>query len=222
MARRPSIGDVANGVFIMCAVIVTLVVVRGRSRRAPTPPQAAQATQRVITNWRDLATGGFILGDPHAPVRIVEFADFQCPFCRRLATQLDSLQQTFGDSVAIVFRNFPLSIHPQAFKAALAGECAAAQHRFPTFYHTIYARQNELGAVPWTKLAEAAQVPDTAAFSQCLESAAFEARVRADQERGQKLGIDATPTLVLDSLMFTGAPPPSQLMPLVRTLLHPN
>jgi protein-disulfide isomerase len=217
MTRRPSIGDVANGVFIVCAIAVTVVLVRGRSRPAPAP---AQAAQKVITDWRDLATEGFILGNPRAPVRIVEFADFQCPFCSRLAPELDSLQQAFGDSVAVVFRNFPLPIHPEAFKAALAGECAAAQDRFAAFYHTVYARQAELGAVPWTKLAEGAGVPDTAAFSRCLESARFEARVRADQERGQKLGITGTPTLVLDSLVITGAPPRSRLMPLVRGLLH--
>lgn len=217
MARRPSIGELANGVFIVCAIVVTVVLVRGHARGGPAP---AQAPQKVITNWRDLATDGFILGNPHAPVRIVEFADFQCPFCGRLAPELDSVQHAFGDSVAIVFRNYPLQIHPQAFRAALAGECAAAQHRFPEFYHTVYTRQEELGVVPWAKLAEAAQVPDTAAFLQCLESAHYEAKVRADQERGQKLGIDATPTLVIDSLMITGAPPRSQLVRLVRSLMH--
>lgn len=217
MTRRLSIGDVANGVFIACAIAVTVVLVRGRSRRAPAP---AQAAQKVIADWRDLATEGLILGNPRAPVRIVEFADFQCPFCGRLAPELDSLRHAFGDSVAVVFRNFPLPIHPEAFKAALAGECAAAQDRFAAFYDTVYARQEELGAVPWTKLAESAGVPDTAAFSRCLESARFEAQVRADQERGQKLGITGTPTLVLDSLVITGAPPRSRLMPLVRGLLH--
>lgn len=219
MARRPSIGDVANGVFIVCAIAVTAVLVRGRSRRTSAP---TEATQKVITGWRDLAADGFVLGNPRAPVRIVEFADFECPFCGRLVPQLDSLQHTFGDSVAIVFRNFPLSIHPQAFKAALAGECAAAQHRFSAFYHAVYARQEELGAVPWTKLAEAAGVPDTAAFSRCLESARFEAQVRADQRRGQELGVNGTPTLVVDSLMITGAPSRSRLRALLQRLLHAN
>jgi protein-disulfide isomerase len=213
---RPSLGDVTNVVLIVCAAVVTAaLILRWRPAGG-----AAEAGERVVQGWRDLRGSGHLMGDSTAPVWIVEFADFQCPYCAQMAPRLDSLRRLVHDSVAVVFHHYPLAIHPEAFEGALAAECAGAQGRFGAFYHTVYHRQRELGAVPWTMLATAAGVPDTAAFSRCLSSAAFESTVRTDQERGDVLGVQATPTFLLDSLMVVGAVPTSKLVRMVRHLMH--
>jgi protein-disulfide isomerase len=143
--------------------------------------------------------GSFAKGNANAKVTIVEFSDFECPFCGQYA------QQTFGqldrDYVATgklryVVRNLPLEqIHPDAFKAAEAAECAGAQGKYWEMHDRLFANQRALGAEELPKHAAAIGL-DMPAFRQCVDSGARVAKIRRDIADAQDAGVTGTPTFL--------------------------
>ena len=147
------------------------------------------------------------LGHPSAPVTIVAFSDFQCPFCARVEPSLKEIHKLYGDKVRIVWKDFPLTpIHPEAFKAAEAAHCAAEQGRYWEFHDRLFAHQERLG-VEVLKAHASALGMDGGTFARCLDSSRYEPRVREGMEAGQKLGIEATPTMFVNGRIVSGAQP---------------
>lgn len=151
--------------------------------------------------------GDPFLGAATAPVTIVEFSDFQCPFCQRVVPTLKQVQQKYGDRVRIVWKDFPLTqIHPQAFDAARAGNCAQEQGKFWEFHDQLFANQGALEIEALKRYAAAAGL-DGARFAQCVDSGKYQARVQAGLEAGGRLGIGSTPTTFINGRVVTGAQP---------------
>ena len=146
-------------------------------------------------------------GSAAAPVTIVEFSDFECPFCRQASPTLKKIQETYGDRVRIVWKDFPLTqIHPQAFKAAEAAHCAAEQGKFWEYHDRLYANQSALQ--PEALKAYAADMKmDTAQFNRCFDESKHAARVRESMDLGTRLGVNSTPTLYINGRMIAGAYP---------------
>lgn len=208
---KKHLDTVLTAVLVLCALVVTALVVR-REFFAPEPAAAARPEPREIEDWRRLAETGIVVGDPAAPVRIVEFSDFQCPFCARVAPDLRALVEERPGEVALVFRHLPLeAIHPHAFDAAVASTCAAEQGRFEPMHDLLFERQAEIGTVAWGDFAAEAGVPDADAFAACLESEPVRERVRADASEAERLRIGGTPTLIVNGLAFEGALPRAEL-----------
>jgi protein-disulfide isomerase len=147
-----------------------------------------------------------VRGNAAAPVTIVEFSDFQCPFCARVNPTLDRVRQTYGDRVKIVFKDYPLANHPQAPKAAEAARCAGEQNKFWEMHDAMFANQRAL-EVPALKQTARAIGLNGAAFDSCLDSAKYEATVRAGTELGEKMGVNSTPTLYINGRPLIGAMP---------------
>jgi predicted DsbA family dithiol-disulfide isomerase len=147
------------------------------------------------------------LGKDDAPVTIVAFSDFQCPFCARVEPTLKQIHTSYGDKVRIVWKDFPLTtIHPEAFKAAEASHCAAEQERYWEFHDRLFANQARMSLADLK--AHAANLGlDTAAFARCLESSRYTARVQASLEAGAGIGVEATPTLFINGRTVSGAQP---------------
>ncbi len=179
---------------------------RVRSPRPRRVPSSA-ALFTTVSDLHGLVTSDSrTLGSRSGPIKLEEFSDFQCPFCLRLSTVLDSFRVEHHDSVGITYRNFPLTtIHPMAFQAALAGECAGAQRRFDPMYHVLFAHQREFGRVAWAEFAELAGVRDAAAFETCMHDSVFAPRIRRDILAGKRLGITGTPTLIFGDVRIDGA-----------------
>jgi len=147
------------------------------------------------------------LGDRSAPVTIVAFSDFQCPFCARVEPTLKEIRRAYANKVRIVWKDFPLTtIHPQAFKAAEASHCAAEQKRYWDYHDRLFANQSQM-TVTDLKSHAAALGLDTEAFGQCLESSRYSARVQQSLNAGAKLGVEATPTLLINGRTVSGAQP---------------
>jgi protein-disulfide isomerase len=147
------------------------------------------------------------LGPATAPVTLVEFSDFQCPFCQRVAPTLKELRARYGDRLRIVWKDFPLTqIHPQAFDAAQAGLCARDQGKFWEYHDQLFANQAALQPDALKKYAADAGM-DAAAFSACLDSNKYQPRVQASMDAGSQLGIGSTPTTFINGRMVTGAQP---------------
>jgi protein-disulfide isomerase len=147
------------------------------------------------------------LGAGSAPVTIVEFSDFQCPFCQRASPTLKRVRQTYGDKVRLVWKDFPLTqIHPQAFKAAEAAQCAGEQGKFWEYHDRLFANQAALEPDALKKYAAEVSL-DTARFGSCLDSSKFAERVRDGVAMGTRLGVSSTPTIFVNGRMLAGAYP---------------
>lgn len=146
-------------------------------------------------------------GKADAPVTVVEFSDFQCPFCQRVWPTLKQLRMKYGDRMRLVWKDFPLTqIHPQAFVAAQAGNCAREQGKFWEYHDKLFGNQAALQPANLKQYAADVGL-DTAKFSQCLDSSKYEARVQTALGVGGQLGITSTPTIFVNGRMINGAQP---------------
>jgi protein-disulfide isomerase len=154
-----------------------------------------------------LAAADPALGSASAPVTIVEFSDFQCPFCQRVAPTLKQVQKTYGDKVRIVWKDFPLTqIHPEAFKAGEAAHCAGEQGKFWEYHDRLFANQQALQPDSLKKYAADAGL-DAAKFNACVDTSKYGDRVREGVAQGSRLGVNSTPTLYINGRMLSGAQP---------------
>lgn len=145
-------------------------------------------------------------GPKDAPVTIVEFSEYQCPFCARVTPTLKALEQKYPGKVRIVYKDFPLQNHLQAPKAAEAAHCAGDQGKYWELHDRMFANQQQL-QVPELKKHAAALGLDQAAFDQCLDSGKHAARVQEDVVLGNAMGVSSTPTLYINGRVVTGAQP---------------
>jgi protein-disulfide isomerase len=146
-------------------------------------------------------------GDAAAPVTIVEFSDFQCPFCQSVAPTLKKVREAYGDKVRLVWKDFPLTqIHPQAFKAGEAAHCAGDQGKFWEFHDRLFGNQETLQTTD-LKAHAAAVGLDAAAFDSCLDTSKYGERVRDGVAEGTRLGVASTPTIYVNGRMVSGAQP---------------
>jgi protein-disulfide isomerase len=147
------------------------------------------------------------LGRASAPVTLIEFSDFQCPFCQRVEPTLKRLRETYGDKVRIVWKDFPLTqIHPQAFKAGEAAHCAGDQGKYWEYHDRLFANQQLLQPEDLKKHASDLGL-DAAAFGSCLDSSKYGERVRNGVAEGTRLGVNSTPTIYINGRMLSGAQP---------------
>ncbi len=154
--------------------------------------------------------GAPALGPANAPVTIVEFSDFECPFCRTLARNLAEVMKQYGDRVRRVYRQFPLeSIHRNAMAAAKASICAGDQGKFWVMHGLLF----EGGPLEEANLLEKAAKAGLEAgpFKACLASQAAENRVRADLETATALGVSSTPTFFVNGRPMLGALPAAEI-----------
>ena len=147
-----------------------------------------------------------VRGDRSAGVTIVEFSDYQCPFCSRVNPTLAKVLETYGNKVRIVFKDFPLPNHPQAPKAAEAAHCAAEQGKYWEMHDAMFGNQRALG-VPALKQSAAGLGLDAAKFDRCLDSGQYASKVAAGAAQGDKLGVNSTPTLYINGRPVIGAQP---------------
>jgi protein-disulfide isomerase len=149
------------------------------------------------------------LGDANALVTIIEFSDYECPFCRRHAKQtLPLIKENFIDTgkVRYVFRDFPLSNHPNAKKAAEAAECAGEQGKYWEMHDILFDNQEVLRVENY-KIWAADLALAQAAFDACLDSGSMQSEVRQDFEDGQAVGISGTPVIFVNGKPISGAQP---------------
>jgi protein-disulfide isomerase len=149
-------------------------------------------------------------GPDSARITIVEFSDFQCPFCGREAPVIDKLMKDYDGKVKLVFRHFPLDFHPFAAKAAEAAACAADQGKFWQMHDKMFGNQQKL-AVEDLK-ADAKELGlDSGKFDKCLDSGEKKELVKADQKAGSEAGVNGTPAFFVDGIFINGAVPYEQL-----------
>lgn len=161
-------------------------------------------------------------GNPSAPITLVEFADFECPFCQRSVATLDRLKETYGpDKLRIVFRDLPLESHERAVPAALAAHCANEQGKFWEYHRSLYDNQTALQDTDLKAYATKNGL-QAEAFTQCYDTKKFQSVVDKSKREAEALGFDSAPTFVLNGIIVPGAQPYEVLKEKIEALLKQN
>ena len=157
----------------------------------------------------EVAAVGPSKGPAGAPVQIVEFSDFECPFCGRVNPSLKQVRDNYGDKVRIVFRQFPLNFHPNAFKAGEASLCAAEQNEdyFWKLHDAMFADQKNLGVDGLKQMAAGIEGLETDVFNECLDSSRYASQVEEDMAAGSEAGVSGTPAFFINGRFLSGAQP---------------
>jgi protein-disulfide isomerase len=166
----------------------------------------ASAIPPPVVKKVDVPAEAASFGPPVAKVTIVEWSDFQCPYCARSAPIIEQIRQAYPKDVRFVFRNYPLPMHPDAPLAARAGVAAQAQGKFWQMHDWMYAHQRELDRASLEKAAASLGM-DVAKFKAALDNPATEARVAADTQAAQAVGVSATPTFFVNGREHVGGMP---------------
>jgi len=182
----------------------------------PEPAAAAVPTGTPGYVRYKIPTDGFpSLGPANAPITLVEFADFQCPFCRQWEQETyKPLLDAYPGKIRIVYRDFPLtSIHPNAMPAAEAGQCANEQGKFWDYHDKLFSSDindqfsnNTLTEDSYKQIAQDLGL-DMAKFDACLTSNKYQKAIQADMDFAANLGINSTPTFFINGLAVIGAQP---------------
>ena len=150
-----------------------------------------------------------VRGNPKAKVMIVEFSDFQCPYCGRVEGTLKSVLAKHQDTVALAFRDYPLSqIHPFAYGAAEASRCAGEQGKFWEYHDLLFGDQNGLDRNGLIAKAAKLQL-DAKQFDACISSEKYKTSIQQDNQEGMRAGVNGTPGFFINGVFLNGAQPES-------------
>ncbi|MCH7825451.1 MAG: thioredoxin domain-containing protein [Acidobacteria bacterium] len=161
----------------------------------------------------DIETAGSpLFGSVAAPITLIEFSDFECPYCKSFMPTLEQIKAEYADQVKIVFKQFPLNqIHPQAQKAAEASLCAHEQGKFWETHDLYFAEQDRLEIADLEEKAGRLDL-DTAAFSACLASGKYVDVITADTSDGAAVGVNGTPAIFINGRPLPGGAVPFETL----------
>jgi protein-disulfide isomerase len=172
-------------------------------------PSAPAANPTPTTDMVALSDDDAVKGDPDAPVTIVEWSDFECPFCGRFyENTLPQIEEQYINTgkAKLVYRDYPLSFHRNAQKSAEATECAGEQGKFWEMHDKLF-ESGVTGGVDAFKQYAVELGLDTASFNSCLDSGQMAAEVQKDMAEGQANGIRGTPGFIINGKVISGAQP---------------
>ncbi len=170
-----------------------------KALRAQTTVTIALAPPRANVDVADAQ----VLGPKSAQVTLVEFADYECPYCQKVAADVKKLKADFGDKVNFTYKDFPLPMHARAEKAAEAARCASKQNKFWEFHDELF-HSKELDVDQLKAQARALKL-DSDQFDKCLDSGQQAAAVERDRKEGMRLGITGTPSFFVNGHYLSGA-----------------
>jgi len=180
----------------------------GQASQTDTAQPAAEGEIQQVTRYPVTEDGDPSYGPADAPITIIEFSDFECPYCQRWHEEVwKKLAAAYPTQIRLVYRDFPLySIHPNAGPAANAAECANEQGKYWEFHDLLFSGAEKLGDVTYQTYASSLNM-DLNAFQQCLDENRYEAEVTADFEYASSIGISSTPTFFINGVALIGAQP---------------
>jgi len=198
----------------------------GNQPVAQAPAQEEEQPAVLGASDQEALTAGATLtkGNPEAPVTIVEFSDYQCPYCARYSTTtLRQIMDTYGDDIYYVWRDYPLGFHPNAVPAALAARCAGQQGKYWEMHDQLFVNQGN-----WSEQENAREFfvglaseldLDTDQLSQCLEKQVGKTEIEADLKLAREMGVRATPTFFVNGQKLEGAQPFEQFQAVIEAAL---
>jgi protein-disulfide isomerase len=218
-------GKMAEGATIAAGLSATIVAVVFLARGSFWPVSGASpfVAWEEVPGWAEYADVGHRSGSTSPTVTIVEFGDYQCPYCAAAVAHLDHVLDQFSE-VALVYRHMPLEGHPHARPASRAAECAATQGAFERFHRLLYTDRSWMayGAVEdFLELAERGGVADAGAFERCIvEGGEVDQAIVRDLEAARRLGIRGTPSFLINDRLYRGLLDSLQLKEVIVPMLE--
>lgn len=152
-----------------------------------------------------------VRGNPNAPVTIIEFSDFQCPFCRQSFPVIQKVLAKYPNQVKLAYRDFPLrDLHPQAQLAAEAARCATEQGKFWEYHDMLFSNPNKLDRPGLLQMAQVLKLDDQK-FVSCLDGGKYRAAIEEDVKAGNQAQVEGTPAFFINGILLTGSQPESVL-----------
>ncbi len=158
-------------------------------------------------------------GPAGAPIVMVEFSDYQCPYCRRAEATVERVLREYGDKIRFVYRDYPLAFHPRALPAALAARCAGDQGKYWEFHAHLMQGTGDLSDQDLKQRAQQLGL-DPVAFNACYDGRRHEATVQASFQQGSELGVTGTPTFFINGRMLVGAQPYEEFKQIIEEELQ--
>ncbi|HEY6105701.1 MAG TPA: thioredoxin domain-containing protein [Anaeromyxobacteraceae bacterium] len=172
--------------------------------------RAEAKVEVLLPPWRrprvEVAAEGPSKGPSKAPVTVVEFSDFECPYCGRAEAVVSQVLATYGDKVRLVYRDYPLPFHPNAPKAAEAAHCAGDQGKYWEMHGKLFANQRGLAVDSLKGYAKELGL-DQGKFGACLDSGEKAKLVEAHKKAGDEAGVSGTPAFFVNGVLLSGAQP---------------
>jgi protein-disulfide isomerase len=216
-----------SGVAILAVIISLVLLVKSDSSRggdnvakgntnvntdpAPIPSQPTPTSQVAPVSSND-----YIRGNKDAKVTIIEYSDFECPFCSRFKETIDQVLEAYPNDVRLVYRHFPLSFHQNAQKAAEAAECAGEQGKFYEMHDEIFkaAKSKTLSEEKFKSLAVSLGL-NASQFNSCLDDGKYASKIRNQMASGSAAGVTGTPGTFINGELVKGAVPFSQIKAII-------
>jgi len=187
-------------------VFAALMKGEGKGLGTPTPPPAPTRIPIGAEVYKIETGNAPQIGAKEPKITLIEFSDFQCPYCSRAKGTIDELLKTYKDDLQVTFRNYPLPFHNNAMPAAIAAQAAAAQGKFWQMYDKLFANQQALSPADFEKYATEIGL-DIAKFKAAVADAKTKAAVEADMKLGNNFGVGGTPAFFINGHSFSGAYP---------------
>lgn len=198
-SKKPWIAIIVIIIIVIIAAVIFLLP-------QPTPNEA-------------LVDDDAFLGPDDAKVVIVEFSDYQCPACKGAEERVKQMLTEFEGKIKFVYRDFPLtSIHPFAFRAAEASECAEDQGKFWEMHDILFQNQHALDLDSINGYAQTMGL-DLEQFNECMDSRKYVGEISKDREDGRVAGVNSTPTFFINGQKYVGAPPVDQFRQIINAQL---
>lgn len=222
--------------FLPASIVLGAILIGGFMYLSPqgqdtrvenTPPEDAKALAETAKSVQPINEEDHVRGNPIAPIAIIEFSDFQCPFCKKFHPVMLEILKTYPDKVRWVYRHFPLEqIHPHAQSAALASECIAELGGNEAFWHfadSIFENQEIIGPELYKKIATELDI-NPASFNTCIDTEKYAEKVRAQSSNAQTSGAQGTPYSIIvapngEISVISGALPFESIQNTIKKLL---
>jgi len=204
-----SVDRATEGIAALGGTLAKAAPAAGAAQAAPpaaAPRRGPDPAKAYAVNTKGSPAKG---GAANAAVTLVEFSDFQCPFCSRVTGTLDQIEKAYGDKVRIVFKHLPLRMHSRAPMAHAASEAANSQGKFWEMHDLIFENQRDLSEAAYLRYAGQIGM-DVDQFKKDMVSASVKARVDADAAEAAKLGVTGTPGFFVNGYFLSGAKPFSE------------
>ncbi len=205
--------------------IIESVQAYNREQQQKANAAREQLRQQLQTEPRLIVRNSPVTGSPDLQIVLVEFSDFQCPFCARAHSTVKEFMAKYGKEVSLTYKHLPLTeIHPQALPAALASWSAQQQGKFWEYHDALFSQQSNLGEDLYVQLAKDLGL-NVDKFNRDRQSESARNAINQDIELAQALGINGTPTFIMNGISFSGAVPLSEMenvLQQVKTALAPK
>ena len=204
-----------SAILAMAAIALVGVLVHREFFQASPPGERS----RFEADWGQALSASHLLGDPGAPVAIVEFTDLECPFCRRFHASLLKIRERYPTEVSYSLVHYPLAQHAHSLAAARAAECADRAGKFAEALDEMFSHQDSLSNVSWRWLARALGLADDRRFVSCVADTTTPPSVRAGLAVGSKMGIRGTPTVFVNGWRYAGTPSDTEMVRAIGDML---